>query len=316
MPKGQHAIRFVAQKTGLSPHVIRVWERRYGAVAPQRSGTNRRLYTDAELDRLLLLAQASRCGHNIGTIAGLPEERLRVLAADCLQTRKCTEQDPDGFVATALDAVKALDTAGLETVLNRAAVAVGNQGVLCRVIAPLACALGTGWKAGEITAAQEHFATAVIRVFLSKMRPHSVTENTPRLVVATPSGQVHELGALLVAAAAGNVGWQVTYLGAALPAVEIAGAAIQTRARAVALSVVYPEDDQYLPDEVLRLRQLLPAGMALLLGGRAVAAYRPALKSAPITFIEALADLYEALDEARAPRPSPRIELADTRPRA
>ncbi|NDD40994.1 MAG: MerR family transcriptional regulator, partial [Verrucomicrobia bacterium] len=165
MPKGQHAIRFVAQKTGLSSHVIRVWERRYGAVAPQRSGTNRRLYSDVDLNRLILLAQASRCGHNIGTIARLPEERLRVLAADCLQTRQCTGIAPDGFVTTALDAVKALDSAGLEAVLTRAAVAIGNQGVLCRVIAPLVCALGTGWKAGDITAAQEHFATTSRGVF-------------------------------------------------------------------------------------------------------------------------------------------------------
>lgn len=316
MPKGQHAIRFVAQKTGLSSHVIRVWERRYGAVAPQRSGTNRRLYSDVDLNRLILLAQASRCGHNIGTIARLPEERLRVLAADCLQTRQCTGIAPDGFVTTALDAVKALDSAGLEAVLTRAAVAIGNQGVLCRVIAPLVCALGTGWKAGDITAAQEHFATATIRSFLSQIRPHSVTENTPRLVVATPSGQLHELGALLVAAAAGSGGWQVTYLGAALPAAEIAGAATQARARAVALSVVYPEDDPHLPNELRSLRKLLPAAVPLLLGGRAVSAYRPALKGTRITFIEALPELYDALDEARAPRPSSRIELAASRPRA
>lgn len=316
MPKGQHAIRFVAQKTGLSPHVIRVWERRYGAVAPKRSGTNRRLYSDVELERLLLLAQASRCGHNIGTIAQLPEERLRLLASDCLQTKKCSGLDPEGFVATALETVKALDAAGLETVLSRAAVAVGHQAVLCRVIAPLACTLGTGWKAGEITAAQEHCATAVIRGFLSQTRPHSVTGNSPRLIVATPSGQLHEIGALLAAAAAGNVGWQVTYLGAALPAAEIAGAAIQTGARAVALSVVYPEDDPQLPGELLRLRKLLPVGLPLLLGGRAAAGYRPALKTARISYIATLPELYAALDRARAPQPKPRIELADSRPRA
>ncbi len=301
MPKGQHAIRFVAQKTGLSAHVIRVWERRYSVVAPNRSGTNRRLYSDAELERLILLAQACRCGHNIGTIASLPEERLRVLAADCLQTRT-TCADPDGFVCTALEAVRALDACGLEAVLTQASVTMGNQGVLCRVIAPLACALGTGWMAGEITAAQEHFATAIIRGFLGQMRPFAVSENTPRLIVATPCGQLHELGALLVAAAAGNVGWRVTYLGASLPAVEIAGAAVQVKARAVALSVVHPEDDPHLPFELLRLRTLLPASLPLFVGGRAATAYRPALGDAPITFIGPLGELYAALDDLRMQR--------------
>lgn len=301
MPKGQHAIRFIAQKTGLSPHVIRVWERRYAVVAPSRSGTNRRLYTDAELERLQLLAQACRCGHNIGNIARLPEERLRVLAADCMQARaNCA--DADGFVATALESVKALDTPGLEAVLSRGAVTLGNQGVLCRVIAPLACALGSAWQAGDITAAQEHFASAVIRNFLAQIRPFALSETAPMLVVATPCGQLHELGALLVAAAAGNVGWRVTYLGAGLPAAEIAGAATQTKARAVALSVVYPEDDPHLPGELVRLRTLLPTELPLLLGGRAVAAYRPALAGRQITFVGPLGELYAALDELRMRR--------------
>ena len=98
-------MRFVAQKTGLSPHVIRVWERRYAVVAPNRSGSNRRLYTDDELERLNLLAQACRCGHNIGNIAQLPDERLRLLAADCLQAKSEGVQ-PGEFITTALAAVR------------------------------------------------------------------------------------------------------------------------------------------------------------------------------------------------------------------
>ncbi len=301
MPKGQHAIRFVAQKTGLSPHVIRVWERRYAVVAPHRSGTNRRLYSDAELERLQLLAQACRCGHNIGNIATLPEERLRVLAADCLQA-KAPAAAPETFVTTALGAVRALDTPGLEAVLLQGAVALGNQGVLCRIVAPLVCAIGTAWHAGEITSAQEHCATAIIRGFLGQLRPFALSETAPLLVVATPTGQLHELGALLAAAAAANVGWRVTYLGVGLPALEIAGAVLQTKARAVALSVVYPEDDPHLPGEVLRLRAALPTGLPLLLGGRAAGAYQPALAGAQVTFIGPLSELYAALEALRAGR--------------
>src|SRR3954453_16918076 len=87
-----------------------------------------------------------------------------------------------------------------------------------------------------------------------------------QLVVATPNGQLHELGALLASAAASNLGWLVTYLGASLPAAEIAGAARQNQARAVALSLVYPEDDQKLEGELFRLRESLPAEVTLLVG--------------------------------------------------
>ena len=51
-------IRYAADQTGLSQHVIRVWERRYGVVEPERSGTNRRLYTEADIKRLHLLKKA------------------------------------------------------------------------------------------------------------------------------------------------------------------------------------------------------------------------------------------------------------------
>ena len=105
------------------------------------------------------------------------------------------------------------------------------------MVAPLAQSIGDLWRDGTITAAHEHFASAVIRIFLGhSAKPFAGTEGAPVLVVATPAGQVHELGALLVCAAAANIGWQVTYLGSSLPAEEIAGAARQNRARAVRFS--------------------------------------------------------------------------------
>ncbi|MBM3756002.1 MAG: cobalamin B12-binding domain-containing protein [Acidobacteria bacterium] len=81
-----------------------------------------------------------------------------------------------------------------------------------------------------------------------------------------PPGQLHELGALLAGAAAANLGWHVTYLGPSLPAAEIVGAARQNHARAVALSLVYPEDDPRLAVELAALRQSLPPEIALLAG--------------------------------------------------
>lgn len=152
--------------------------------------------------------------------------------------------------------------------LKRAETALGALGLLQRVVAPLAQAVGDLWRAGTITAAHEHFASAVIRIFLGHAaKPFARTDNAPVLVVATPAGQIHELGALLVGAAAANVGWHVTYLGASLPAAEIAGAVRQNRARVVAVSLVYPEDDSRLEAELIRLRDLLPSKSRSLLVG-------------------------------------------------
>ena len=134
-------------------------------------------------------------------------------------------------------------------------------------------------------------------------RSFAGTEGAPVLVVATLSGQLHEIGALLAAAAAANLGWHVNYLGASLPAAEIAGAARQSQARAVALSLVYPEDDSRLEGELTRLRELLPADVPLLVGGRAVPAYGPALKRIAAHQINDLKELGRTLDALRKPSP-------------
>jgi len=134
------------------------------------------------------------------------------------------------------------------------------------------------------------------------MRPYAPSDTAPLLVVATLTGQLHELGALLVAAVATSLGWRVAYLGVGLPALEIAGAVHQASARAVALSLVYPDDDPHLPGEVLRLRAALPPVMPLLIGGRAAASYRPALGDAQATFIGSLDELFTALNAIRAAR--------------
>jgi len=173
---------------------------------------------------------------------------------------------------------------------------------LQRVVAPLAQRIGDLWRDGSITAAHEHFASAVIRIFLGHAaKPFAGIESSPVLVVATPAGQIHELGALLVGAAAANLGWHVIYLGASLPAAEIAGAARQNQARAVALSLVYPEDDPRLEGELTRLHESLPAEVTLLVGGRAMPAYRGALQSIGALQVSDLSQLFSVLDSLRKP---------------
>ena len=69
----------VVRETGLSAHVLRVWEKRYGAVVPQRTATHRRVYSDADIHRLKLLRQATLLGHPIGSVASLSDQSLETL---------------------------------------------------------------------------------------------------------------------------------------------------------------------------------------------------------------------------------------------
>ena len=308
MASVQHSIKWVALRTGLSAHVIRIWEKRYGAVEPERTDTNRRLYSREQIERLALLRELTRTGQSISHVAKLPTTKLRQLAAESVGANPRAAQTPtrvllpDSFLAACMAAIQTLDSLALDAALKRAATALGAHGFLQRVVAPLARTIGDYWRDGTLTAAHEHFASAALRVFLGQAaKPFGGTENAPVLVVATPAGQVHELGALIVGALAANLGWHVTYLGASLPAAEIAGAAKQNRARAVALSLVYPEDDPALAGELTRLREFLPVEVPLLVGGRALPAYRKLLERLGAVPLETLADLGSTLDDLRKP---------------
>ena len=303
MADSHHAIKVVARRTGLSAHVIRIWEKRYGAVAPKRTATNRRLYSEEQIERLNLLRDITQAGHSIGHIARLPVEKLRKLVpGNTVPPGTDATLPAPGFLDDSIAAVKRLDFHALEDALTRAESALGAQGLLQRVVGPLAQAIGYLWRDGTITAAHEHFASAVIRTFLSHAaRPFAGAADAPVLVVATPSGQLHELGALLAAASAANLGWHIIYLGASLPAAEIAGAAKQNHARAVALSLVYPEDDPRLEPELARLRELLPPAVTLLVGGRATTAYSETLDKIGAVQVKDLPHLCSALDDLRKP---------------
>lgn len=302
-------MQVVTRRTGLSPHVIRVWEKRHATVRPDRSQGNQRRYSEADVERLTLLKQATEAGHGIGTIARLTSNQLHKLisqhtaavSAPKPDTRRNRVQPakPD-FLLAAYSAVEQMDAAGLERVLDQAAVALGQISLLNLVVAPLVTRIGSAWRTGELKVAHEHIASAAIRTYLGQVaRPQALHVTAPMLISTTPAGQFHELGAALVAAAAASHGWRVTYAGASLPAEEIATVAIQQQARVVALSIVHPSDDPSLPAELRRLRRLLPPDVVLFFGGRAVADYRSVIAEVGGRIINSLAELDIAFEELR-----------------
>ena len=147
MSEAHQAIKIVVRRTGLSAHVIRIWEKRYGAVEPERTATNRRLYSNEQIERLILLREVTQAGHSIGHVAKLPTDRLRKLASEknihVIQPVKLDA--PQTFLDESIAFVKSLDSNGLEEVLKRAALILGAQGVLQKVIAPLAQKIGDLW---------------------------------------------------------------------------------------------------------------------------------------------------------------------------
>jgi DNA-binding transcriptional MerR regulator/methylmalonyl-CoA mutase cobalamin-binding subunit len=309
--KSQHSIRVAARRSGLSQHVIRVWERRYNAISPERTETNRRLFSDADIERLDLLRRATQGGESIGQIARLSNDELVQLiapdhpgltptaVADSLAGD--AEETPESFLETSLEAVRALDYRRLESALLRASLALGEPVLFSRLLEPLMRRLGELWHKGEVKIAHEHMASAVVRSLLGNMVSSRQADSAaPKLISTTPIKQYHELGALMATIAASWAGWQTIYLGPNMPAAEIAGAVRQIGAKAVALSIVFPDDDPKVGLELRELRRLVGAGAAILVGGQAAEAYAQIVAETDAILIRNLSDLNQALTRVRA----------------
>ncbi len=304
-----YSIKVAARRSGLSPHLIRAWESRYGAVTPRRTDTNRRLYSDGDIERLALLRQLTDAGHAISHIAERPNaELIELLEADAhysatIPTQpRIAESQPHlmgDHLKQSLGAVSRMDEHDLERAIQNSLVELGQIGALEQVLLPLMQAIGERWRTGELRAAHEHLASAVVRGILDAMRSsYAVDDHAPALIITTPSGQLHEFGALMVAAAAAADGWRVIYLGPSLPAEEIALAARTANARAIALSIVYPSDDPKINDELRRLKKSVN-GTSILVGGRGVHGYLRTLHAINATTISDLDHLKRELDKLR-----------------
>ncbi len=318
MSDAHYGIRLAADRCGLSQDILRAWEKRYQAVRPVRTATARRMYGDGEIHRLRLLRRLTEAGHQIGDIARLSDARLGALLK--AEPDSAAEVSPDGGVSggrivpspgiaphrandrlqTCLAAVKALDAVALEELFGSALVDLGRLGLLTRFITPVAHEIGQYWRAGDLTAAHEHFATAAIKAFLHRLpaRPAAMSSG-PLIVVATPVGESHELGALMAHLVAQEIGWRSVYLGSNLPASEIAGVVRQKGARVVALSVVYPADESVLAMELLALRKHLPRPVEILVGGRGAKGCGAALRQTGARRLSSLTAFGEMLDRLR-----------------
>jgi MerR family transcriptional regulator, light-induced transcriptional regulator len=308
----RHPIAVVSERTGLSQDLLRVWERRYRAVEPKRGVGGHRLYSDADVTRLRLLSAASSAGRSIGHIAGLSSDELsRIVQEDAearlTQAGRPAAQASQGerelalgaaadVVEQALEATARLDAAELEHLLRRAVAQRGVTAFIEEVASPLLRRLGDDWHAGRSTIAHEHLASSTVHDIVTEaMRSLGRRAGAATVLVATPTGERHAIGAALVGAAVAADGWRVLYLGADVPAKEIAAAAIAARVRVVAVSITYIGDSAATVAELRALRTLLPPTVVLLAGGAGANAVAAELAAVGVRVGTRLADLRDAL---------------------
>ncbi len=315
----RHPIRLVANRTGLTVDLIRAWEKRYHVVDPARSDTKRRLYSDYDIERLRLIRIAKQNGRRLVDVAPLTLEALRDVVSEDSRYDQAQENQAEVYrpswtsplestdtqddIDAMLFAVQTMDQHRFDQLLQEGLVKQSLPAYLETVIGPLLREIGESTRLGKLRIAHEHMATAHLRTFIGALRfRETYTGSEPKIVITTPTGQLHELGALMVAALVSVDGWLPVYLGPNTPADEIVACALQSGARAVSLSLTYPADDPRIPTELTRLRSQLDGKIPVFVGGSAAAHHHELIDrlgiESPLT-LDALRESLKAVRDGR-----------------
>lgn len=295
-------IKVISNRTGLSPQLIRTWEKRYNAVEPDRSVSNRRLYSEQDLEKLILLKRATSMGIAISSVAQMSIEELYGLVdkrniEEVVSDKNFVMEDAAEYhFKKCIEQIEKSDYSGLESALLNASSSLGQLTFIEDVIQPVMKYTGDCWFSGEVKIAQEHMVSSIVRSILGSILISGHTKGVgSTLLVTTPSRQQHELGALMSAVIALSLGWQVVYLGPDLPVEEIAQAAVKQKASTIALSLTYPANDPVLKTDLLRFKKIVGDRFKLIIGGRVADSYLDTIEEIDAVFVKDINALKEVL---------------------
>lgn len=276
-----------AKLSGVSEISIRAWESRYSALTPDRTESNRRLYSESDIEKLILLKKLTRQGHRIGNLANLSRKSLHELLQK-FDSGKIINDNRKGvsnlterqtrIISSCIESIKKYDDHEVAAILNKALVEFSQPELIEQIILPLIEKVGEFWQEGYLRISHEHFTSALIIKFLNNLSEgFNINGTAPKIIITTPEGQYHEVGAQIGAALAASSGWKTIYLGASLPAEDIAAAAKEMNSRCIYLSIVYPDDNPLLIAQFQKLRELIGNETFIIAGGGAAEGYKKIL---------------------------------------
>lgn len=268
MTERSYRIQKAAELSGVSVELIRAWERRYGVLAPERTGSGYRVYGEQDVALLRRLKHLTEEGVAISEAARLvPRLREELARATPQDGRERTETWREAL----LDAAARMDQPGVEAVVNDVLAALPPVRAFEQVLLPALVEVGERWHAGHLSVAQEHLTTQVIRNRLVTLLHASPNAGARHAVLACLPGEEHEVGLLHAALRLRHAGWRVTVLGPRTPARDLAELVARVRPDLVALAAVSEVAADELKAVVELARQSAPEGARLWAGGAGMA---------------------------------------------
>lgn len=251
----------LSRRLGVSDHVLRAWEARYGLLQPVRSAGGFRLYSEADALRV------RRMQAHLADGLSAAEAARAVLGQDSRADGRAggtdrvptTESELSGALRQALDA---FDEPAAQAVLDRLLSDLSLTAVLRDVVLPYLTELGERWERGTASVAQEHFATNVIRGRLAGLARGWGNGHGPRAVLACPPGELHDLALMVFGIVLHRSGWRIDYLGMDTPLTELTRTVTARHPALVVIAATLPETLRPLAAQLTALAQRAPLAVA------------------------------------------------------
>ncbi len=215
MKQEGYSIKDLETLSGIKAHTIRIWEKRYGLLNPERTDTNIRYYTDHDLRRILNVSLLVKNGFKISKVAKWEPEQIR----DTILEVTKGKNDEEGYVERLLLYMVNFDNVNFYKLINEIHERYGVEEATHKIAFSLFERIGTFWQVGSIFPAQEHYVTNIIRQKLIAAIDNIGLNNTRNQTILfyLPENELHELSLLFYSYLAQKSGYNVIYLGQFVP---------------------------------------------------------------------------------------------------
>ncbi len=292
-----YRIKQIAKMTGLSREVLRVWEKRYRLVSPERGPNRYRLYTEEDLKILQYLVKEIELGQSIGELASLgKDEILSRMNSDGAEEARDEVHKTDPLIKDLEHSLMPLDQWAFEKRMREMVALLPFEEVFKRVLVPLQIRVGELWFDGKLDISVEHYVTTQVKQKLFAVMNMMGTRNGPTVIIACPPWELHEIGAQMVAYHCATLGCQTTLLGANLPLESLVHFCTNTNPDMVILSLTSPVGENkgrvFFAEISNRILPLCP----VLVGGQGMSQWEPHMDNKNIKVIKTLSDLDEVFN--------------------
>lgn len=245
---GQYSIKELEALTGIKAHTIRIWEKRHNIIQPDRTDTNIRLYSDADLKQILNVSILYNQGYKISKIAGLSATEM---TAKINEISSESLPETEVFIDQLTISMVELDEMKFNHLLSQCVLKYGFENTMLKVIYPFLRKIGVLWLSNQINPAQEHFMSNLIRqklIVAIDAIDYTIDESLPTCLFFLPENELHEIGLLFFHYLVKKKGYKTYYLGQNVPFVDLKKSVEKVNADILISSVAYVGSEKQLTD--------------------------------------------------------------------